>query len=230
MVNASSLTSNQNVATKRQDRRPVALVPLWDKSDLILREEALLIDFHVNKSVKGNLAAIRAQSTTSSPAWMPDVSQLLTVNQDQDVPAAQAATVEVAEAAEDTKDRDALTVQTAAEAVVDAAATVVSQAKLAGATSVDTVAQMAGAVSVQQEAPAASKVDVEATSHLKEEPLRGSGSRPLVDLTVVEAAEEAPAPALVGEVAPALEATEDRQAPALVATAEEAAGGTDATN
>ena len=150
---------------------------------------------------------------------MPDASQRLTVKQEEDAAAAQAATVEAAKAAEATKDpRDARMVQAAA------AATGASQATVAEATSVATVDQTAGAARAPQEAaPAASKADVVATVHLREEPLRGS-SRPLVDPTV------APAPAMAGEVAPALEATEDREAHALlVATAEEAAGG-DATN
>ena len=147
---------------------------------------------------------------------MPDASQPLTVKQEEDAAAAQAATVEAAKAAEATKDpRDVRMVQAAA------AATGASQARVAEATSVAMVVQTAGAAKAPQEAaPAASKADVVATVHLREEPL----SRPLVDLTV------APAPAMAGEVAPALEATEDREALALLAaTAEEAAGG-DATN
>ena len=128
---------------------------------------------------------------------MPDASQPLTVKQEEDAAAAQAATVEAAKAAEATKDpRDALMVQAAAEAVVAAAATDASQVTVAEATSVAMVDQTAGAARAPQEAaPAASKADVVATVHLREEPLRGS-SRPLVDLTValallVATAEEA---------------------------------------
>ena len=161
---------------------------------------------------------------------MPNASQPLTVNQDQDVQAAQEATVEAAEAAEATKHRDALMFQTAGKAVEDAAATVVSQAKEAEATLVAMEAEMIGAARVLQEVSAASKIEVEATAHRKEELHRDSCRRPVVDISVVEVAEEAPAPALAGEVAPALEATEDREALALVATEEEAAGGTDAKN
>ena len=79
---------------------------------------------------------------------MPNPSQPLTVNQDQDVQAAQEATVEAAEAAEAIKDRDALMFQTARKAVEDAAATVVSQAKEAEATLVAMEAEMVGAARV----------------------------------------------------------------------------------
>ena len=101
----------------------------------------------------------------------------LTVSQEQEnlEAAAKVATVEAAEAAEATKDRDALVVQlvvqSSAEAVKvkDAAATVASQARVAEATSAAMVAQMAGAARAPQEASAASKVDVVATAHLREE-------------------------------------------------------------
>ena len=139
--------------------------------------------------------------------------------------AAQAATVEVAEAAEATKDRE---VQTVAAAMVDASPVVDAEDAVAMVAMVDSqakVAQMAGTViRAPQEALAASKADVAATAHLEEVSLKGS--RPLVDLTVVEAAEEAldhPAMAaeeafahpLAGEEALALVATEDREVLAL---------------
>ena len=172
---------------------------------------------------------MRAKPTTSLPASKPCPSKSLHVNLVEDAPVAQAATAEVAEVVEATKDRDALLLLMATEAVADAVDMVVSQVKVAEATTVALAAQTAGMA--PQEALMALAASGAMARPAEVVLLRGS-SRLLVDLTVAEAAEEALTSDMVGELVPTvLVATEGREALGLplVATAEVAADGTDST-